>query len=298
MGQGTVFGNIKRTLLEVDSMDYEIEELLPLVSELAQKYSGYESTSITYEKAQALMGAILYCLEEYKKGQANSLASKNISIKEQYDIGTRLVYEKAKNIQKIFNELSLCFESYGVKCLYDTVQKGIPQFLKWYDVKYNPQDTILTLDYPLLIDCSSLSGADAVYKYILAIQTEQYFLGAFDKEYVLTVLKSYNPQYEYMIENICAIVLSNTIGHVAIKKPLNETDFQKEDYLQLAKLFEEKTVSEIEGFIKQIIREMAKGLFGNYMDKISEYLCYEARNIAVRIETASKHNEIHKIFII
>lgn len=36
-------------------MDYEIEELLPLVSELAQKYSGYESTSITYEKAQTLM---------------------------------------------------------------------------------------------------------------------------------------------------------------------------------------------------------------------------------------------------
>lgn len=279
-------------------MDYEIEELLPLVSELAQKYSGYESTSITYEKAQTLMGAILYCLEEYKRGRENSLANKNVSIKEQYDIGTRLVYEKAESIQKIFNELSVCFESYGVKCLHDTVQKGIPQFLKWYDVKYSPQDTILIPDYPLLIDCSPLSGVDAVYKYILAIQTEQYFLAAFDKEYVLTVLKSYDPQYEYMTENICAIVLSNTIGHIAIKKPLNETGFQKEDYLQLAKLFEEKTVSEIEGFIRQIIREMAKGLFGNYMDKISEYLCYEAGNMAVRIQTASKYKEIHKIFII
>jgi len=279
-------------------MDYEIEELLPLVSELAQKYSGYESTSITYEKAQTLMGAILYCLEEYKKGQANSLASKNISIKEQYDIGARIVYKKAENIQKKFNELSFYFESYGVKCLYDTVQKGIPQFLKWYDVKYNPQDTILTLDYPLLIDLSSSSGADAVYKYILAIQTEQYFLAVFDKEYVRTVLRSYNSQYECMIENICAVVLSNTIGHVAIKKPLNETGFQGEDYMQLAELFEEKTMSEIEGFIKQIIGEMAKGLFDNNADKISEYLCNEARNIAVRIETANKYNELHKIFLI
>ena len=40
-------------------MDYKMEELLPVVSELAQKYTGYESTSITYEKAQMLMGAVL-----------------------------------------------------------------------------------------------------------------------------------------------------------------------------------------------------------------------------------------------
>ena len=250
-------------------MDYEIEELLPLVSELAQKYSGYESTSITYEKAQTLMGAILYCLEEYNSGQGNSLASKNISIKEQYNIGVSLVYEKAKNIQKVFNETSLYFDDYGVQCLHNTIQECIPQFLKWYDVKYNPQDTVVTLDYPLLIDCSSLSGADAVYKYILAIQTEQCFLAVFDKEYVRMILKSYNPQYKYMIENICDVVLSNTIGHVAIKKPLSETGFQEKDYLQLARLFEEKTANEIEEFIKQIINEMAKGLFDNN-DKISE----------------------------
>ena len=42
-------------------MDYKMEELLPIVSELAQKYTGYESTSVTYEKAQMLMGdSLLY----------------------------------------------------------------------------------------------------------------------------------------------------------------------------------------------------------------------------------------------
>ena len=29
----------------VINMDYEMDELLPIVSELAQKYTGYESTS-------------------------------------------------------------------------------------------------------------------------------------------------------------------------------------------------------------------------------------------------------------
>ena len=43
-------------------MDYQMEELLPIVSELAQKYAGFESTSITYEKAQSLMEAVIFCL--------------------------------------------------------------------------------------------------------------------------------------------------------------------------------------------------------------------------------------------
>ena len=222
-------------------MDYQMEELLPIVSELAQKYAGYESTSITYEKAQSLMEAVLFCLSEYNGSATDSLVQRDISVKEQYSIGAKLLSEKVENIRKIFNEVSFQFEDFGVKCLYDTVQKGIPQFLKWYDIKFCPQNTILTLDYPLLIDCSSLTGADAVYKYIQAIQTEQIFLGKFDRNYVMLVLEKYNSEYSDMIENICSIVLTNIIGHIAIKKPFNDIDFLYEEYLQLSKIFAGKS---------------------------------------------------------
>lgn len=45
-------------------MDYEMEELVPIVGKLAEKYTSHESTSITYEKAEQLMGAVLYCIHE------------------------------------------------------------------------------------------------------------------------------------------------------------------------------------------------------------------------------------------
>lgn len=61
-------------------MDYQMEELLPIVSELAQKYTGYESTSITYEKAQSLMEAVLFCLSEYNSSVKDSLVQKDISV--------------------------------------------------------------------------------------------------------------------------------------------------------------------------------------------------------------------------
>ena len=277
-------------------MDYQMEELLPIVSELAQKYAGYESTSITYEKAQSLMEAVLFCLSEYNSSAKDSLVQKDISVKEQYNIGAKLLSEKVENIRKIFNEISFQFEDFGVKCLYDTVQKGIPQFLKWYDIKFCPQNTILTLDYPLLIDCSSLTGADAVYKYIQAIQTEQIFLGKFDRNYVMLVLEKYNSEYRDMIENICSIVLTNIIGHIAIKKPFNDIDFLYGEYLQLSKIFAGKSIPNIENVVKDLIKKIVSQFYENDMDML-EYLCYETNNIAVRIYTANQHEQLSKIFV-
>ena len=278
-------------------MDYKMEELLPIVSELAQKYTAHESTSVTYEKAQMLMGAVLYCLDEYSHSYTNSLVDKNVSVKEQYHIGTNLILEKVESIRKIFNAVSFRFDDFGLKCLYDTVQKGIPQFLKWYDAKFCPQDTILTLDYPLLIDCNSLTGADAVYKYIQAIQIEQSFLSLFDRYYVISVLANYNSEYQDMLENICGIVLMNTVGHIAVNKPFHDACFLHEEYLELSEIFKEKSISDIENIVKKFIEEMVRRFYKDNAD-ILEYLCCETNNIATRIYTANQYAELRKVYVL
>lgn len=278
-------------------MDDQMEELLPIVSELAQKYAGYESTSVTYEKAQSLMEAVLFCLSEYNSSDTNSLVKKDISIKEQYEIGAKLLREKVENIRMIFNEISSRFEDFGVKCLHDTVQKGIPQFLKWYDVKFCPQNMILTLDYPLLTDGSSLAGADAVYQYIRAIQREQIFLGRFDRNYVMLVLEKYNFEYRDMIENICSIVLTNMIGHIAIKKPLHDFDFLYEDYIQLSKVFTGKSISDIENVVNELIEKIVNQFYEGDREMLA-YLGCETNNIAVRIDTANQNERLNKVFVL
>ena len=89
-------------------MDYQMEELLPVASELAQKYAGYESTSITYEKAQSLMEAVLFCLNEYNTSymNMNSLVYKDIPVTEQYNIGVKLLLRSPCNLKT--SELSAC----------------------------------------------------------------------------------------------------------------------------------------------------------------------------------------------
>ena len=278
-------------------MDYKMEELLPIVSALAQKYTGCESTSVTYEKAQTLMEAVLYCLDEYRRSCTDSLVHADISVKEQYRIGTELVWEKVQNIRKIFNELSFRFEDFGVRCLYDTVQNGIPHFLKWYDVKFCPQNTILTLDYPLLVDCGSYSGADAVYEYIKAIRLEQLFLGAFDRNFVMSVLERYDSDFREMTENICSIVLTDIVGHIAIKKPFDDIGFEAGEYAELTEIFGGKSIPDLEIAIKDFTKDMT-GRFYENNSALLEYLYCDIPNIAARINTTVQHGQLSKIFVL
>lgn len=278
-------------------MDDWMEELLPIISELAQQYTGCESTSITYEKAQSLMEAVLFCLREYGDSCTHTLVNGDNSVKEQYKTGRKLLFDKVEEIRKIWNEISLRFADFGVKCLYDTVQKGIPQFLKWYDIRFCPQDTILTLDYPVLTDCSTMAGADAVYAYLRAIRTEQVFLEAFDRNYIMRVLEKYDPDYPDMIENICSIVLANMIGHIAIQKPWGDAEFQDEDYLQLSEVFEGMSVPDIENVVTTFVKKIVDQFYEKDKDMLA-YLCCETKNIAVRIDTANRHGQLGRIFVL
>ena len=84
-------------------MDYEMEELVPIVGKLAEKYTANESTSITYEKAEQLMGAILYCIHELKEINGNLLAlNEKIPAQKAYEIGAAYVKEKTEKALKRF----------------------------------------------------------------------------------------------------------------------------------------------------------------------------------------------------
>lgn len=277
-------------------MDYEMEELFPIVTKLARKYAGFESTSLSYEKARMLMEAVIYCLDEYWS-QASGTVSRDLSAEEQYALGAELVLEKAGRIREMHNEMSASFEDYGVKCLRDTVQKGIPEFLKRYDARFCPQDTILTLDYPVMVDLSSYSGADRVHGYLSAISAEQRFLGRFGTAYVISVLERYCSGYRDLYENICEILLGNVLGHMFLQKPLAETEFEREELDRLSARFQALSVSETEREVEGSIREMLGRFYCND-PQVLEYLRSGVQNLAVRIDTAVRTGRADKVFLL
>lgn len=198
---------------------YEMEELVPVVGKLAQRYTAGESTSVTYEKAEQLMGAVLYCIRETaytehendscEKGQQKydiSAVQEKLPAQQAYERGLACVERKVREALALYNALMTQFDSYGNRCLYDTVVKGMPEFFKWYDMRFAPQDTVLTLDYPVLRDLSAYTGIDRIYEYLLCIEKEQAFLRTFPRNDVIDALARYNPAYEDMVDNICGAV--------------------------------------------------------------------------------------------
>lgn len=190
---------------------YPPEELLPIVAELAASYTGNDHTSITWERAGQLMEAVLYCIREYEEAEGDSMLCHRIPARQAYRLGFEKVLRKAETLRLLYNRTAAGFSDWGLKCLKDTFLKGIPLFLQYYDAKYAPQETILTLDYPVLKGLENLSRVDKVLEYVRCIAMEQQFLNSFSEAYVRAALREYHSRYELLIENICSILLQKLL---------------------------------------------------------------------------------------
>lgn len=279
--------------MEVVVMGYDMEELVSIVAKLAEEYTSKESTSITYEKAQQFMDAVLYCINEAEKMERYSLIQENgVSAHEMYKIGVSCVKEKIKETMEIFNNVITHFSSYGNECLNDTVVKGLPEFFKWYDYKYEPQNTILTLDYPVLVDITEHTGIDRIYDFVICIRLEQRFLNRFSTEYVVEVLSKYDREYKLMVDNICEIVLTSVLGHILLEKEISAKGFDTEDYQNIQEVIQQTSLDELRLKLKNAVEKMVQKYYDND-DKLKEYLYHGVRNISVRIKNAADNGNLH-----
>ena len=273
-------------------MKYEMEDLVPIVAKLAEGYTSKESTSITYERAQQLMEAVLYSIREAEKaGQFSLVQEDELTPERMYAIGVKCVEDKTKEALDLYNGIMTHFSSYGNQCLYDTVVKGLPEFFKWYDCRYDPQNTILTLDYPILMDISEQTGIDKIYDFLFCIQLEQIFLNKFPPEYVMEILSKYDKQYKLMIENLCEIVLMNVISHMLAGKEISILDFEPEEYLKTQTLIQKENLSDLREKLKNAVKVLVREYYEND-EKLMEYLYKAVDNIAVRMKCAADYGNL------
>lgn len=276
-------------------MDYEMEELVPIVGKVAEKYTSHESTSITYEKAEQLMGAVLYCIHELweSSGNAPSL-NKKLSAQRAYEMGAAYVRDKTGKALDLYNRILPEFCHYENKCLYDTFVKGIPEFFKWYDVQFEPQNTILTLDYPLLKDISEYTGIDKIFEFIKAIGLEQKFLKLFPAGYVINILSKDNRNWQESMDNICEIVFIHVIGHIILGKSLTVIELEEDDYSYMQKIFKQATLEDIKKQLTTALEIFIKNYYENDRELLN-YLSGAISGIVVRLKNAADNKVLGNI---
>ena len=276
-------------------MDYEMEELVPIVGKLAEKYTSHESTSITYEKAEQLMGAVLYCIHELweSSGNAPSL-NKKLSVQRAYEMGAAYVRDKTGKALDLYNRILPEFCHYENKCLYDTFVKGIPEFFKWYDIQFEPQNTILTLDYPLLKDISEYTGIDKIFEFIKSIGLEQKFLKLFPAGYVINILSKDNRNWQESMDNICEIVFTHVIGHIMLGKSLTVIELKETDYFYMQEMFEQIALEDIKKHLEVTLEIYIKNYYENDRELLN-YLSGAISGIVVRLKNAADNKVLGNI---
>lgn len=228
-------------------MRYEMQELLQQTAWLAEQYTSKDASSITYETANMLMEAVLYCIEEYeqqeesggqeksgnqeKSGERGLYASAGravTDIKTACRRGYEAVLLKVDRTRKVYEALVNDFEDYGCRNYRDTVTGGISGFFIKYNAKFCPQDQILTLDYPvlggnfLIKGERALCGIDLIYEYMKRLQAEKKFLDCFDRRAVVNLMNALYPEYEELyLDNLCFPVLLNASGCLIAGKPVS-----------------------------------------------------------------------------
>lgn len=270
-------------------MTYSMEELIPVVAKLTDKYTGKESSSVTYEKAQQFMNAVLYCIKENDNRKSTELQVKQITAEEAYRQGYDKVIRKVKRTISLYHDITEAFTSYGNRCLEETVIKGMPEFFKWYDARFNPQETILTLDYPVLKDVHKYHGIDAVNLYLHCISLEQIFLNKFMKEYIIAALEQYDADYKDMIDNLCQILLEYVICHVLIGKELKDVYFTEQEIQILNQTLQNTETKKLEERIKVFIKQFVERFYDNNV-LLQNYLIIPASEIAVRLKNDAQFN--------
>ena len=241
-------------------MEYAMEELMPIVIKLSEKYTGRESSSITYETAQMLLKAVMYCIDE--RAQEAAIVSEWQNASDAYATGYEMVMNKTKQANKLFSKIIADFCDYGNLAYKETVLDGMPAFFLRYDARFSPQNTLLTLDYPLLLSVGEVSGIDAIYGYLKCIHLEQIFLKKFSRESVITVLKSHHEEYKDLFINICSIVLRNILGSMILHKReilLPFSDLEEQEIITFARNYEKP---ELEQILRTLVEKMVQTGYG------------------------------------
>lgn len=274
--------------------EYEMEELIPIVADLTEKYTSKESTSVTYERAAHLMEAVLYCIRACESEHA-LVAKDGLTAQQAYQIGYEKIQQKVSRAKKQYADMIPQFRSYGNENYQDTFFGGITGFFERYDPRFAPQENIITMDYPVLLPLNHLSGINAVEQYLWCIRMEQTFLNEFDERYVMESLKSFQKGYQKEFYNLCSIFLRHILGKmmVLLLTPENET----EAYTVLETYLKEHTPEQIRELAGQTLHTLIQQHWAEKED-IEKYLALDLDNFVTDLKTGAEHAYLQKVVVL
>ncbi len=209
-------------MMDKQTVDSIQKQFMVLLGDLIIKYTKGESTSVKIETGQRIMLSILYCIDACTRSFASPQDAINLltlsSIKEIYQAGLETVESCLRETEQSYQEIKNNKLDIPNEAYQSTIDQALPDFFEKYDVLFSAQDTMTSIDYPLLFDDMKMQGIFYIKQYIHKLDLETQFCRLFAPEEVTQLLYNYGRvygiDYREALINIFEIILTNSIFSV------------------------------------------------------------------------------------
>ena len=238
-------------------------ESLTLLAERADAWSHGLSTSLPAERAQQLLGSVLYIVSlELKAGPTPEEAVERLRrepLAALYAAGQKRITRK----------------------LQATLADGVGGFFQLYRPALAAQEIHITADYPTFFGLPPLDGVEFMEEYLRCLSHENRFLRCFAPETVHALLLGLDENYPLLILNLYGPVLAAALGCVLTRQSVAALRYDPE---RLAALLTGRSRQETEVLLRQAAEVFIRG--AGCPEGLSAYLRRSVPVLAVDVTRA------------
>ena len=278
-----------RGLLSPEQLEAVQQDTMRLLEYITRRYTGFDSTSVTVDRAQELLESALFTVGVQLKTFSAPDEALNAVLKDgllsQYRAGREHLNELLSRAHSYQTSLLENLFPTGNEFYSATVLGGISGFFKLYRPDYAAQEIHITADYPTLIGLPPLKGAEFIVRYLRQLCTENAFLNLFDPLLIDRLLRAHEPRYEHIPLNLCQPMLCAALGCELLGLEPRELKLRPDDVDTLSRRFAGLSREEAEGQLRKALAELSVDL--ELPRQMSAYLRAALPQIAALIESTS-----------
>lgn len=207
-------------------------KLQDLLKKQIERYTSFQSSSVTIERAQSILASIYYTLGVALKGEELVEQQLSFLCSGEFELlmsrGQELIMEKIKESKRILKELqneAVLFPNIAYK---ETLMKGIPVFFDYYDYKFAAHETPGSIDYPLSYDAMDTTGIEYIYEFLSHLSLENQCCKQFENIQLRQLLKGYWGNYKEDLFNVYELVLTNLLGKQLLQGQMKHAEMEQE----------------------------------------------------------------------
>ncbi|WP_339184902.1 DUF6179 domain-containing protein [Oceanobacillus sp. FSL W7-1293] len=283
---------------------YQIQaEMMQVLQQLILQHTQGESTSVTTETAEGIMASLLYAIDTYAfqcKQPEEALAHFNVkSIKDIHSQGVELLRHYFEKTKKIYQEVKKIKLDVPVDAYNMTIDESLPLFMQHYDIIFEAQNTMASIDYPLAIDDMRIQGVFYIKQYVERLRMETEFCRFFSHQDVMYVLINYGKisRFQYQIElfNIFELMINNAVFSLLSGGKPDNVRLSKVQFEQLNRKLINSPAEQRTKLIHEAVNQLQKSLHTE--QALTDYINLYRDELMQRVNHAAKIGSFEKLII-